>query len=69
MKKKDLQEYDVVSLVESLGPVLPQGTMGVILLALDKNQKHYEVEFFNDKNEKIEVTTASRHQLKLVERP
>lgn len=69
MKKKDLQEYDVVSLVESLGPALPQGTMGVILLALDKNQKHYEVEFFNDKNEKIEVTTASRHQLKLVERP
>lgn len=69
MKTTLLKEYDVVSLTESIGTSLPQGTLGVILMVLDKNHEYYEVEFVNEKHEPIEVTTVNRHQLKFVERP
>lgn len=65
----NFQKYDVVALTEAIAPDLPSGTLGVVLLVLDKECANFEVEFFNEEKEAISVMSVDGRLLKFVQRP
>lgn len=58
-----MKELDIVRLIENFENI-PAGTVGTIVLEYDG--RCYEVEFFNDKGDTIDVVTTPSEKLELV---
>ncbi|WP_078127288.1 DUF4926 domain-containing protein [Leptospira alexanderi] len=59
--KAEFQEYDVVC-AKNLLPLVPIGTRGTVLIVYPGGED-YEVEFFNEIGETLNVLTVSHHDL------
>lgn len=59
-------EYDIVELVHSISDKLKNGTLGVIVIVYSEDK--FEVEFFDNNKNTIEVRSVSANQIKLVQR-
>lgn len=63
MNNLSFQEYDAVVLREQLSERLKSGILGVIVFIHDSSRGIYEVEFFDDKKETIDVVTVTASQI------
>ena len=62
------EEYDSVRSVVDINSKIHSGARGVIVMVLDKKNKVYEVEFFDDNNKTIDVTEVKGEELMKVNR-
>ena len=58
-----LEEYDIVKAIKPLNDLVPEGTLGSVLIVFDSNPIEYEVEFVNKAGESIAVLTVSQNDL------
>ena len=61
-----LNEYVVVIAVKDLSEAVKQGCAGTIVMVYDNPSLAYEVEFFDDMGDTIELLTVESNDIKLI---
>jgi len=66
ISKPRYKEYDVVRLLTNLpGYELSTGVLGAVLLVYPGIPPHYEVEFIDDKGQRLALLTVNENQVEL----
>lgn len=58
-----LNEYDVVKAKRNLSDKVSKGYIGTIVMAYENPRLAYEVEFFDSKNETIDILTVETEDI------
>ncbi|MBC2248200.1 DUF4926 domain-containing protein [Listeria seeligeri] len=60
------KDFDRVYTLVDINEKVKSGAKGVILMLLDKTDQVYEVEFFDENHETIDVTEVEGHQIEKI---
>jgi len=58
-----LNEYDIVFATKDLSQVVKQGCSGTVVMVYNDPQLGYEVEFFDDMNDTLDVLTVEPNDI------
>lgn len=61
-----IKEYAVVRAIKKLSPTVPEGTIGIVVMVYTEPTLGYEVEFFDDNHETLEVLTVYPDDIEVV---